>query len=660
MNAGTLDLLDLPLGQTVRVTAQYHGLEYAREVVRADAWEPSLGEPLKEDRFFRIVFLQEEVSVGPNQLRDARVVVWVPPADKRQRDRTLEQEQRILKEVKARYAVPETAHALQETQRQIYSSGSVVSSSGTALSAQRAFQGESAVEWVSEIAGAILSWTYPQLPLDSSAFSRSMTEDDAKLIFRGVLQEDTSPDMISAVEMYGNGLGLTLAKGKDVSDIQDCPTFHLLRDQLAQRDGSWPCDDVYQRMTHVHGLPHWLVNLYLLAFVFHNRPLTELHLKQGHSLKLRTGAPYQGMVVVSETVTSLEFPYRLESESQLLRHASPVSWNTLTLYFSNLEPSLTPLAEPGEPGALLTSLLKSLGTLRADVKAVEKGLEELSHALGEEIPGEAKELLNRFQLLSQTSAPETALQSARQQFRSPEGLSQAIGRYRALRQISGQGEYLADIAQYVRSAHVPEESGPLALERQSLLEVLRLTELLSTPFSPVALDQQVSRFQEGYRKAYMAHHEDFARESASLLSQLQEAQVEAHALALLNGISELGEPVGSELVQRVRELTAVISVCVVTSDQLHLDKAPKCHHCAIELGQNPPSQDVLDLAGQVKRGLREQNQRLSQQVVQRILDGPRDERLDRFIQVVQASDVFGLVNVLDQRLAQFVREVLSG
>ena len=267
MSTGTLDLLDLPLGKAVRVTAQHQGLEYTGEVLRANAWEPSLGEPLQEDRFFRIVFLQETASIEPSQLGDARVVVWVPPVDKRQRDRTLEQEQRILKEVKARYAIPETAYALQETQRQIYSSGSVVSTSGTALSAQMVFQGESAVEWVSEMARAILSWTYPHLPLDSSDFSRPMTEDDAKLIFRGMLQEDTSPDVLSAVEMYGSGLGLTPATGKDGSDIQDCPTFHLLRDQLAQQDGSWPCDDLYQRMTHVHGLPHWLVNLYLLAFV---------------------------------------------------------------------------------------------------------------------------------------------------------------------------------------------------------------------------------------------------------------------------------------------------------------------------------------------------------------------------------------------------------
>jgi len=43
-----------------------------------------------------------------------------------------------------------------------------------------------------------------------------------------------------------------------------------------------------------------------------------------------------------------------------------------------------------------------------------------------------------------------------------------------------------------------------------------------------------------------------------------------------------------------------------------------------------------------------------------LLDGPRDERLGRFIQVVQASDVSGRVNVNDQRLVQFVREVLSG
>ncbi len=68
----------------------------------------------------------------------------------------------------------------------------------------------------------------------------------------------------------------------------------------------------------------------------------------------------------------------------------------------------------------------------------------------------------------------------------------------------------------------------------------------------------------------------------------------------------------------------------------------------------PSSFNLFDIpSGETVRAM------TSQQVVKQILDGPNDERRDRFIQVVQASDLSGLVNALDDRLVDFVRGVLS-
>ena len=653
----TQSLLDLSPGQRVPTSVDYQSLEYPGEVVLTPSWDTALGEPLQGDCFFRIVFLQAYAAIDPQELRDARIAVCVPPRSDRQREQTLEVERRVLRELRARYAVPDAEQALQETQRQFYASGMVVARAGLDIRTQAVFQEPPTETWVSAMAQALLAWTYPRLPLDGSAFPRPLSTRDAELLFRGLVQEDATPEVVSAVETFGAGLGLTPAQGPDGGDLQSCPVFQLLQSEMTQRAGSWPSADLYQRMAHVHGLPYPLVSLYLLAFLHSGQPPVELHLRSGHNLQLRRGGPYQGRVVVAETVGGLDFAPRLDVESQLIRFATPVSWNTLSLYFSALEPSLTPQEE--EEAATL-QLMETLKTLQADVQQVERAVEQMSGALGEDAPREAAELLDWFRRLSRAQAPETALQTARQLFGSPQGLAQAITRYRALRQVAELEALLTSTVRYLQEAYVPEDLRNLALQRQSLQATLRLSELITTSFSAQVLQGQIARFREEYHRAYVKHHDAYRQEAASLLSRLREAQLEVQGLEQLNTVDELGEPVGVESLERFHRLSASIAVCPLPSDQLSLGRTPRCRHCGLVLGQQVPSQDIDLVVQEVESGLKEQNRRLSLQVVQRILHGPRDERIDRFIQVVQASDVSGLVNVLDEHLVAFLRQVLSG
>ena len=50
---------------------------------------------------------------------------------------------------------------------------------------------------------------------------------------------------------------------------------------------------------------------------------------------------------------------------------------------------------------------------------------------------------------------------------------------------------------------------------------------------------------------------------------------------------------------------------------------------------------------------------LSSEAVRQILAAEKGERLERFLQVVQASDLTGLANVLDDELLAFLRELLE-
>jgi len=315
--------------------------------------------------------------------------------------------------------------------------------------------------------------------------------------------------------------------------------------------------------------------------------------------------------------------------------------------------------EEVEAEAPTHQLMETLKTLKADVRRVTSAIERLAGDLGEEAPEEAAGLLAQFRRLGQATAPETALQTARQLFGSPHGLAQAIARYKPLRQVADLARLIASTASYLQEAYIPEELRELALQRQTLQASLRLSELTATSFSTQVVQDQITRFREEYRRTYVEHHSAYHREAASLLSLLWEAQLEAQVLERLNGIGELGEPVGVEALERFHHLCSTLSVCPMPSSRLSLNRAPRCRRCRLVLGQRLPSQDSAAVIQEVERSLKEQNRRLSLRVVQRILRGKVDEHTRRFIQVVQASDVSGLVNVLDDHLVAFLREVLS-
>ncbi len=96
---------------------------------------PSLGVPIpiQDYSFFRIIFLNSYMSTDPQQIPDDRIALYLSPKNERQRERVLEQECRALREVRARYTVPEMELTLHETQRQIYAAGTVVTHTGASL-----------------------------------------------------------------------------------------------------------------------------------------------------------------------------------------------------------------------------------------------------------------------------------------------------------------------------------------------------------------------------------------------------------------------------------------------------------------------------------------------------------------------------------------------
>ena len=71
-----------------------------------------------------------------------------------------------------------------------------------------------------------------------------------------------------------------------------------------------------------------------------------------------------------------------------------------------------------------------------------------------------------------------------------------------------------------------------------------------------------------------------------------------------------------------------------------------------------PTGDLVRLASAIDEVLEEKNRRLSNLLVERVLEDNNDQRLNDFIAIVQASDLSALSNTLNEDLLAFIRQLL--
>jgi hypothetical protein len=130
-----------------------------------------------------------------------------------------------------------------------------------------------------------------------------------------------------------------------------------------------------------------------------------------------------------------------------------------------------------------------------------------------------------------------------------------------------------------------------------------------------------------------------------------------NARSLLNALPELGEPTGGGLFEKLGHIDPGPSPSQADSAVIDLEATPICPSCHLSLDWTIPTGDLVRLASAIDEVLEEKNRRLSN-LVERVLEGNNDQRLNDFIAIVQASDLSALSNTLNEDLLAFIRQLL--
>lgn len=217
---------------------------------------------------------------------------------------------------------------------------------------------------------------------------------------------------------------------------------------------------------------------------------------------------------------------------------------------------------------------------------------------------------------------------------------------------------LLAMRRFLADAVVPEHDrhyADLALDRAVTREQLSFGALLADPSRFAVIEAAFESFVRRYETWYAREHRERASAIRDLRTQVDLVEDDARALRLLNSVGGLGRPLGTRALRDFDRLRSGIVVCA----DPRLDGArARCATCGFALGEPLPS-DAADISARVRRGLLGQQRRLARETVRRLLERDGDDGIERFLHVVQASDLEGLTRALDDRVVAFLRELLS-
>jgi hypothetical protein len=227
-------------------------------------------------------------------------------------------------------------------------------------------------------------------------------------------------------------------------------------------------------------------------------------------------------------------------------------------------------------------------------------------------------------------------------------------------------ERLGDLAPAITRARLyldemtfGDEHEVLRLRRDSTAGRMALSELLHNPSLWESIEGSFAHLRREYARVYLEHHAGYHEEAVELIAQLEGLGAQVEAVSRFNEVPEFGGPLADEAPRRFRELIATIKTCTLREADVDLDEAPICGECTLSLADNVPRRESAKLRADIEWAMREYNGRLSSEAVRRILAHPTGEQLDRFINLVQVSDLTALSNVLDSQVLDFLRRFVS-
>ena len=658
-------------GQTQLWSVDYSGLEYTGEVIFSGSWDPEWGRPLVEDLQFRVVLLSTPRRMRIASLQDLRIAVAVPSRAPDAFKQTLQREVKALREARAMYLTEKrpdlsaVGRSMEEREQTVqaeltrldaryHASGRIYSLGDLGLAPREAFTGANPELWASRIALTILTRAYQHPLWDSGACPHPFTLEDARTIAQGLFQAD--PEARPLVESFCPGLNITTADNPSILDPQRSRVFQIFQEMLEEGGGAVASADLFQRLVHQAGLTPPLFSLYLLACLRVSR--CEVELVPDNKVKLRSGEPMVGGSLTWDLVPEIELADDLWRALGTIATGQPPSWNALIPYATSLIQGLMPYTTPEQMEADERRLMEAIASVSARVSSATKALRELPATSGQSLE-DTFETLDKVQWTCSASDQVEFYLRVQDSFQSPSSFHSSLALLESCEAVAGLADQIVSVCSYLDAILSHPSEGELPLDYSTLRYQIDLGHFIANPPLWQSVNAEFQLLKQRHIRQYLEHHKTYNADLVSLTNRLDTVRPQVQALEQLTRIQELGEPVGADIPTRSLELEGSLRPCPLGPEEISLEEAPHCQRCGLGLREEAPLQRIEEIMGDLQRAMREYNRRLSSQAVRRILESQEKESLEKFINLVQISDLSALANVMDSEVLAFLTGFLS-
>jgi hypothetical protein len=627
------------------VFASYGGILYAGELVRSPAWRAGYGDPLDGDAYFRVVFLEGPADFSAIVLHDSRIAVYLPgprSAGHAQAEAAL----RALREAQSTYSTgADPLDALAGESARIeeqvveewtasFKAGWLITNPPLDVDLDEVFVDGYWTAWAARIGVALLARAYPEPPFLQALLRLPLRPDqDAPVLLAAVLRGSDGAAGF-AMDAFAPALGLAPALAPRMVNLDRCT---LIDDIASLVDQGRSPAEIGHDLAHERGLPYPLATLFLLLTI--HRESYEIALRADHRILFRGAQTRPGSHIGSGDIAGLAWPQTIWADASTI---GPASAEGMDASMANVGPDGSETIERLREG--LTDITGALASLRS-AQGNPAG-ENSAEALGQ---------------LAQAVVTENAAQLSEFSgliFDTPAAFDDAMRLWQGWLDSMPHVAALVDGIDYMQRASLGDDDANLAFARNTLTKRLKDATLTCSPHIWPVLAGELVAFRRRYATVYIQHHDEYHAEVGRLGHQMEEIALRADALTRLNTLPELGPAAGASLSALVEELGNKVRACEseLTIDGLIAN--PVCEACVLRLGQAPPTQSVGDLSKYVDGALGGRSRQLATQVAHRLAGRSDHPLIDRFVGVVQVSDLSGLANVLDDGLTQFIRDLL--
>jgi hypothetical protein len=670
----------LPHTTTAKATPSGLKVQYGGEVVVADRWQPSHGEPWpnKPEVHFRIVYLTANVPVNKAELLDPRIAICVPaPLSDDTRDSLAEvvacdlmlayyndkdypgeTEWRERTRTRRLSAVA----SLLKNQSDEYRRGTILTQKELGLPANHFFTPlpKSHGKREEALAAQLLEKAYDDPLFNPKDFKKDFSDSsDARKVFNGLFGKSPSAADNSARDNFAPGLGLVARN--DPSQLAPQPGSAVVRIQERLRAaGDVAVAELVKELCQPpHGLTEEMVRLAILCAVrAGNPPLMLAELNPAAGLKLASGKEPHGHRLTGKQIAQVEWSARLERAmlGARLKLSDEKPFNDVLPYARILDPNLTPASTPDEETARNAQLVAALREMASALPGVRENLKKLAGVLGGSLEPGTVEAFQRLEAIAATTDYLDFHATVRESYPRPELLQAAHELYQRGRRLTGRYPELQAARAYLDELARTEDS-QLTFDAQALKVRLGFASVWNGEGTlQLALDsfkQFREKYELAYRKAHRAHHGELEKLESTLASLDDRLAV----IVRLNEL-ELGAPVGARLGDAARALRDRVRPCAL-KDTCRVEERPRCTVCRWDGAALPPAGEVEQLVRGVTEAAGELCKRVAQEAIRKVLESSGQPDVRTLLDMITAAQVEQLARVLTPDMVTKLKEILA-